>query len=109
MSQTGSTSGAMAGQRKYAWYRELSGYHWFVISVASMGWMFDTMAQQLFNLARRPAMAQLIAPGATSAEISYQASLATTIFLIGRGIAGILGGILGDRIGRAQTKMITIL
>src|SRR5437763_8329651 len=33
-----------------AWYRELTGYHWFVLSVSSLGWMFDTMAQQLFNL-----------------------------------------------------------
>src|SRR5690349_21320692 len=94
---------------KYKWYRELNGYHWFVLVVASMGWMFDTMAQQLFNLARRPAMAQLLGPGASSAEISYQASLATTIFLIGWGIGGILGGVLGDRIGRVKTMMITIL
>jgi MFS family permease len=108
MSSTG-TQPVAAGESKYKWYRELSGYHWFVISVASMGWMFDTMAQQLFNLARRPAMAQLLGPGASSAEISYQASLATTIFLIGWGLGGILGGILGDRIGRAKTMMITIL
>ncbi|HXK05602.1 MAG TPA: MFS transporter [Verrucomicrobiae bacterium] len=108
MSATG-TPPVAGGESKYKWYRELTGYHWFVIGVASMGWMFDTMAQQLFNLARRPAMAQLLGPGTSSAEISYQASLATTIFLIGWGIGGILGGILGDRIGRAKTMMITIL
>jgi MFS family permease len=108
MSTTG-TQPIAAGESKYRWYRELNGYHWFVISVASMGWMFDTMAQQLFNLARRPAMAQLMGPGATSAEISYQASLATTIFLIGWGLGGFLGGVLGDRIGRAKTMIITIL
>src|SRR6185369_5455961 len=45
-----------AGGQKYAWWRELTSYHWFVLSVASMGWMFDTMAQQLFNLARKPAI-----------------------------------------------------
>ena len=92
---------------KYKWYRELNGYHWFVLCVASMGWMFDTMAQQLFNLARRPAMEHFLGKG--NPDISYQASLATTIFLIGWGIGGILGGILGDRIGRAKTMMITIL
>jgi len=37
---------------KTSWFRELNGYHWFVLSVSSLGWMFDTMAQQLFNLAR---------------------------------------------------------
>ena len=92
---------------KYKWYRELNRYHWFVLTVASMGWMFDTMAQQLFNLARRPAMEHFLGKG--NPDISYQASLATTIFLIGWGIGGILGGILGDRIGRAKTMMITIL
>ena len=46
---------------KYAWYRELTRYHWFVLAVASMGWMFDTMAQQLFNLARKPAIKELLA------------------------------------------------
>jgi MFS family permease len=108
MSSTG-TQPIASGESQYKWYRELNGYHWFVISVASMGWMFDTMAQQLFNLARRPAMAQLLGPGATSAQISFQASLATTIFLIGWGLGGILGGVLGDRLGRAKTMMITIL
>ena len=68
MSPTGSTSGAAPGERKYAWYRELTGYHWFVLSVASMGWMFDTMAQQLFNLARKPAISELLGAGATNAD-----------------------------------------
>ena len=41
------------------WYRELSRYHWLVLLVAALGWMFDTMDQQLFNLARVPAIADL--------------------------------------------------
>src|SRR5438552_18253569 len=109
MSQTGSTSGAMAGQRKYAWYRELTGYHWFVLSVASMGWMFDTMAQQLFNLARKPALRDLLGPGASGGEVDQQAAWATAIFMIGWAIGGVLFGILGDRLGRAKTMTITIL
>lgn len=39
-----------------SWYRELSRYQWLVFIVASLGWMFDTMDQQLFNLARRAAI-----------------------------------------------------
>jgi MFS family permease len=97
MSRIGSSSGALAGERKYAWYRELSGYHWFVIAVCSMGWMFDTMAQQLFNLARRPAMHDLLGGGASDATISEQAGYATMIFMIGWAIGGIYFGVLGDR------------
>ena len=42
------------------WYRGLTRYHWFVLVVASLGWLFDTMDQQLFNLARAPAMRELL-------------------------------------------------
>ena len=36
------------------WYRLLTRYHWFVLLVASLGWMFDCLDQQLFILARLP-------------------------------------------------------
>ncbi|HOA72245.1 MAG TPA: MFS transporter [Phycisphaerae bacterium] len=42
------------------WYRGLSGYHWWVLIIASMGWMFDTMDQQFFNLGRGPAMQDVL-------------------------------------------------
>ncbi len=44
------------------WWKELSRYHIFVFVVAALGWLFDTMDQQLFNLARGPAMAELGGP-----------------------------------------------
>ena len=42
------------------WTKELNRYHWFVLIVAALGWMFDTMDQQLFNLARKPAVTELL-------------------------------------------------
>jgi len=109
MSQKESPVDTAADGRKYAWYRELTRYHWFVLSVASMGWMFDTMAQQLFNLARKPAIRELLGGGATNAMVDKQAAWATAIFMIGWAIGGVVFGILGDRIGRAKSMMITIL
>jgi MFS family permease len=109
MSEAGSSKGAIAGERRYAWYRELNGYHWFVLSVASMGWMFDTMAQQLFNLARKPAIRELLGGGASNATVDKQAAWATAIFMVGWAIGGVFFGVLGDRLGRAKTMMITIL
>jgi MFS family permease len=93
----------------YKWYRELTGYHWFVLAVASMGWMFDTMAQQLFNLARKPAIKELLGAGASNATVDQQAAWATSIFMIGWALGGVIFGILGDRLGRAKTMTITIL
>jgi MFS family permease len=104
-----SNGSANTGQAKYAWYKELSRYHWFVLSVATMGWMFDTMAQQLFNLARKPAIRELLGGGATPAIVDQQAAWATSVFLVGWALGGILFGILGDRLGRAKTMMLTIL
>src|SRR5215472_7502537 len=91
------------------WYRTLTGYNWFVLVVASVGWLFDTMAQQLFNLARAPAIAELLGGHASQATINEQAGYATMIFMVGWALGGVLFGILGDRLGRAKTMMLTIL
>jgi MFS family permease len=95
------------------WTKELNRYHWFVLIVAALGWLFDTMDQQLFLLARAPAMRELLAttPGeAPSADIVRAYSgYATSIFLIGWATGGLMFGVLGDRIGRAKTMLWTIL
>jgi MFS family permease len=91
------------------WYKDLTRYHWFVLIVAALGWLFDTMDQQLFNLARRPAIAELIGPNASAADIAKYSGFATTIFILGWAVGGFTFGILGDRIGRAKTMLLTIL
>jgi MFS family permease len=96
-------------QGKYAWYRELTRYHWFVVIVASVGWMFDTMAQQLFNLARKPALTELLGGNTPSSVVDEKGGIATAIFMVGWALGGVLFGILGDRIGRAKTMTLTIL
>ncbi|MEW6306397.1 MAG: MFS transporter, partial [Verrucomicrobiota bacterium] len=88
------------------WWSELSNYHWFVLIVAALGWLFDCLDQQLFNLARVPAMKELLKPGQDPA---LYGGYATAIFLIGWATGGLTFGVLGDRIGRARTMMWTIL
>ena len=83
-----------------AWYKDLNRYHWFVFIVASLGWLFDTMDQQLFSIARTPAM-RALAPDAVATYSGY----ATSIFLVGWGAGGLLFGVLGDLIGRARSGM----
>src|SRR5262249_5742944 len=91
----------------------LTRYHWFVLMVAALGWLFDTMDQQLFNLARAPAMKTLVAasddpPSVVRAKTNEFGAYATSIFLIGWATGGIAFGVLGDRIGRAKTMLLTI-
>ncbi len=100
---------APAGDSKYVWYRELNRYQWFVVAVAAVGWMFDTMAQQLFNLARVSAIRELMGGHATPGAVADQAGYATAIFMIGWALGGVIFGVLGDRLGRAKTMMMTIL
>lgn len=109
------------------WHRGLTRYHWFVLVVAALGWLFDTMDQQLFNLARRPAITELITPKVQARvapaspeqekatadqlakDIDKYGGYSTSIFMIGWALGGLYFGILGDKIGRAKTMLLTIL
>src|SRR5882672_9026967 len=86
------------------WWRLLNRYHWFVFIVCTLGWMFDTMDQQLFNIARTPAM-RALAPD----SVAVSSGTVTSIFLIGWGTGGLVFGVLGDVIGRARSMILTIL
>lgn len=121
----------------------LTKYQWFVFIVACLAWDLDCMDQQLFNVARRPAMRDLVPaikenddrlpelrdklaadraksqkPPPTDAEvraaqfdadIAFWAARTTSVFLIGWAVGGIGFGIMGDRLGRVRTLMLTIL
>jgi MFS family permease len=96
-----------------AWYKTLTRYHWFVLSVAALGWLFDCLDQQLFVLARPAAMKSLVAeretPQATASARRLGGDIATSIFIAGWACGGLFFGMLGDRYGRAKTMVITIL
>ena len=74
-----------------AWWRLLNRYQWFVLIVAAAGWLLDCMDQQLFNLARTPAMQELLkdtfapdaTPGQIAASVQEHAGYSTAIFLLG--------------------------
>ncbi len=121
----GSSSSSPSGPADGPWHRGMTRYHWFVLVVAALGWLFDCLDQQLFNLARKPAMETLLAsapaePGRAEAvseeakktfqqRVNFYGGLSTCIFLAGWATGGLIFGVIGDRIGRAKTMMITIL
>ncbi|HEY3393816.1 MAG TPA: MFS transporter [Lacipirellulaceae bacterium] len=92
----------------YRWYRDLNRYQWFVLIVAVLGWLFDCLDQQIFILARQPAMEELLATS-DQPTIDAYGGYATAIFMMGWAIGGLVFGVMGDRIGRAKTMVITIL
>ncbi len=88
------------------WWRDLTPYHWFVFSMASLAWLFDCLDQQLFLLARASAMKALLPPGWDPKEFS---GYATAIFVAGWATGGLIFGSVGDRIGRAKTLTVTVM
>ena len=112
------------------WYQGLEKYCWVVLVISALGWLFDTMDQNLFNLVRKVSIEDLIYPKAEFVQLKHEERLkkltteervtyekdvkriggnVTSIFLIGWAAGGFLFGILGDRLGRTKTMIITIL
>ena len=98
---------------KGPWWRELNRYHWFVFTVAALGWLFDTMDQQLFNIARAPAIRTVLLNDLghppNDGEVQEYGGYATSIFLLGWGTGGLFFGVLGDLLGRVRSLMLTIV
>jgi MFS family permease len=91
------------------WYSLLNHYHWFVLIVAALGWLFDCLDQQLFVLARPSAMKDLLGASAPKELQDKWGDIATSVFIAGWASGGLFFGMLGDRIGRTKTMLITIL
>lgn len=103
---------AQTGSRQLRWYQGITRYQWIVLVVAALGWLFDTMDQNLFNLVRLPALKDLLTGAVPAAQVADQAKhyggIVTAIFLIGWAAGGFIFGVIGDRLGRARTMMVTI-
>src|SRR5262249_15355606 len=99
--------------RTTPWWRELSRYHWWVLLVASLGWLFDTMDQRIFVLSRSAAVAHLreLDPQSPSqsSTLTWYSGWATSALMLGWATGGLVFGIVGDRWGRARTMLLTIL
>ena len=103
----------------WAALKQLTRYQWFVFIVCCLAWDMDCMDQQLFVLARRPAMMDLVpkvvadtpaeAKKLFDAAVASAAGYATMYFMLGWAVGGIGFGIMGDRVGRVKTLTLTIL
>ncbi len=134
---------APASPRGFRTLSLLTPYQWFVFAVCCLAWDMDCMDQQLFVVARAPAMASLVPkvapddarlpefaaklrekatadgkPAPANGEVLRQlqdsdaasaGGLATSVFMVGWAIGGVVFGVMGDRVGRVRTLTVTIL
>ena len=91
------------------WRTGLTGYHYLVLAVAAMGWLFDTMDQWLYVLARDPALAELLNLARTDPGVKSAAGNIQAYFLFGWATGGLVFGMIGDKLGRTRTMAITVL
>ena len=90
------------------WWQDLNRYQWAVFILASLGWLFDTMDQQIFTMSRSISMRDLVPDGDLNLQNKY-GGYATTCFILGWATGGLIFGVVGDVWGRAKTMALTIL
>jgi MFS family permease len=71
--------------------------------------MFDCLGQQVFVIARNPALLSLMPVGTPPDTLKAWGGYATSIFVVGWATGGLIFGAVGDRIGRARSLAITML
>jgi MFS family permease len=92
---------------------DLTRKQWVVLFAAWLGWGFDVFDALLFNYVAPNCIPTLLgltigSPEAKAATL-YWAGVLTAILLIGWAVGGVLFGLIGDRIGRTRTMLITML
>src|SRR5271155_5841329 len=92
-----------------SWWKPLDRYQKEVFVLASLAWLFDCLGQQVFVIARNPALSSLMPPGTAPDKLKEWGGYMTSIFIVGWATGGLFFGAVGDRIGRARALAITIL
>jgi MFS family permease len=71
MSSDPSATPSPAPRTGWASLKDMTGYQWFVFIVCCLAWDMDWLDQQLFVLARRPAMESLV-PKVTKDDVRFE-------------------------------------
>ncbi|MDO5582195.1 MAG: MFS transporter [Planctomycetia bacterium] len=91
-----------------SWWGAMTGYHWIVMILCSLGWALDCFNQQLFAVNRAPAVAELMQLSEGAPEVGYYSGWATALMLIGWATGGIFFGIWADKYGRVRIMIISL-
>jgi predicted MFS family arabinose efflux permease len=91
------------------WYASVTRYQWLVLTVASLGWVFDAFEGQLYNITRGDMLPDLLRVTADAPSVKLWGERFLGIFLIGGTFGGWLFSSLADRWGRNPVMALTIL
>lgn len=102
-------------ESRLRWYEGISRPQWFVLIIASLGWVFDVFEGQIFVASMNEAMPQLLSssqelpPEQLQTQLNAWNNYALASFLLGGAFGGIVFGLLSDRWGRTRMMILTIL
>lgn len=91
------------------WYRGVTQYQWLVLTIASLGWIFDAFEGQLYNITRADMLPSLLAVSPDDPQVKVWGERFLGIFLIGGTLGGWFFSSLADRWGRKPVMALTIL
>jgi MFS family permease len=82
---------------------------WLVVTVAAIGFLFDTYELLMFPVIGGPAVAELLGVEQTSTEVREWSGTMLWIAALCGGVFGLLGGFMIDRFGRKTVMVGAIL
>lgn len=88
---------------------DLTPQQWRSGLAAWLGWLFDGLDMHLYTLVAITFVAELMHADKSDPQVGYNSSLIQGAFLIGWALGGSVFGVIGDRIGRSRSLMLTIL
>jgi MFS family permease len=106
----------MTDSRSARGFLGLSGYHWFVLLAAWLGWGFDVFDGLLFNFVARTCIPTLLhidqsrwGDKDVKSLVTLWQGILSSALLLGWAAGGILFGKITDKLGRSRTMLLTML
>ena len=109
MEHSSAADGATVAVRPLSWLRDVTPYQWRVFLVVWLGWILDSTDFGLFSFVLRPALAELLGPQASLADIGRIGGVLSMVGLLGWAVGGFIFGIIADYVGRVRTLAVSIV
>jgi MFS family permease len=76
---------------------------------AWLGWFFDGLDLHLYTLVATVFVAELLSADEANPDVARYGAVVQAAFLLGWALGGAFFGVIGDRLGRSRTLVLTIL